>query len=78
MNEHKPIPQEDPPLMLVGLIITGLIDALNMRQLRWELYGETVPETVKPKVYVAPLAAGRESHYSSRPDRRRSERASSA
>jgi hypothetical protein len=75
MNEQKPIPQEDPPLLLVGLIIAGLVDALNMRQLRAELYGETVKN---PKAYATPLAAGRELYCSSRPDRRRSEPASSA
>jgi len=41
MNDTIPKPRDDSPFLLFGLVITGLIDALNMRHLRTELYGES-------------------------------------
>jgi hypothetical protein len=75
LNERNRAPAEDPPLLLVGLIVSGLVDALNMRHLYEELYGEP-PELNALRVVLRD--AGPASHYSSRPDRRWNAPASSA
>ena len=75
LNERNRAPAEDPPLFLVGLIISGLVDALNMRHLREELYRD--PADINAPC-VVPRDADPAPRYSSRPDRRWNAPASSA